>query len=245
MHQPIGYNDGCNNVCKLNRSLYGLKQASRCWNKRFTEILKKFEFKVSTADSCVFTGEINKKKIILAIYIDDGIIAAESKDVAEEFIRCLKCEFDVKVFSSLFYLGMEIIQKSSKIFIRQTAYVKKVLQKFNMQDARPVSTPAENVQTSSIKSNYVKFPYREAIGSLMYLAIATRPDIAFAISYFSRFMDSFNEEHVAGVKRIFKYLCGTIEQGIEFSKSNKLFLKCYSVIYKVILSQYGYIFPPV
>ncbi|XP_037826813.1 secreted RxLR effector protein 161-like [Lucilia sericata] len=97
-----------------------------------------------------------------------------------------------------------------------------------MQDAKPMSTPAEYVQTTSDASNKVKFPYREAVGSLMYLAIATRPDIAFAVSYASRFMDSYNEEHIAVIKRIFKYLIGTIDEGIIFAKTDDLFLNCYS-----------------
>lgn len=228
MEQPFGYSDGSNKVCKLNRSLYGLKQASRCWNKRFTEMLRKFNFKATDGDPCVFTGSIKDKKIVLAIYIDDGIIAAECKEVSDEFISYLKGEFDVKVFSTLYYLGMEIRRDASKIHICQTGYIKKLLRKFNMHDARPVSTPVESVQSTSGRSNEIKFPYREAVGSLMYLAIATRPDIAFAVSYVSRFLDSFNEHHVTAVKRIFKYLRGTDELGIEFVKETNVFLNCYT-----------------
>ncbi|XP_075150670.1 uncharacterized protein LOC142224768 [Haematobia irritans] len=96
-----------------------------------------------------------------------------------------------------------------------------------MQDSRMVSTPAEKVNELSRPSKEMSFPYREAVGSLMYLAIVSRPDIAFAVSHSSRFLDCFNNENINAVKRIFKYLRGTEEQGIEYIKT-KIQLDCYT-----------------
>lgn len=228
MQQPVGYEDGSGKVCKLLKGLYGLKQASRCWNKRFKEMLIKFNFKASSADGCVFKGEINNKLIILAIYIDDGIIAAESKEIADIFLGYLQSEFEVKRIDSLYYLGIEINQENNKIYISQSSYTKKLLRKFNMENSKPVSTPIEDTFIPGQHTKMIKFPYREAIGSLMYLAVVTRPDITFAVSFLSRFLDSYGDEHVTSVKRIFKYLSGTINDGIFFENNSDINLKCYT-----------------
>ena len=98
-----------------------------------------------------------------------------------------------------------------------------------MIDANPVSTPAETSLYSNdeekLTSNY---PFREAVGSLMYLAVGTRPDICFAVSYISRFLENPNNSHVKAVKRIFKYIRGTLKLGIFYDCNLKLRLNCYS-----------------
>jgi hypothetical protein len=95
MEQPEGYHDGTNKVCKLLRSLYGLKQAPRCWNKRIGEFLKKQGFEQSEADPCLFTKTTANGKIILAIYVDDGLIAFNNKSDVMEFVTMLQNEFKV------------------------------------------------------------------------------------------------------------------------------------------------------
>ena len=228
MRQPFGYDDGSNNVCKLNKSIYGLKQASRCWNRKFTEMLESFKLKTSTADPCVFIGSVNSSKIILAIYIDDGIIASQSANALEMMINHLKSHFEIKLFDSIYYLGMQVTKHQDKTVISQEAYTRKVLDRFGMLDAKPVTTPAEGFPTTLKNDQQPKFPYREAVGSLMYLSMVTRPDIAFAVSHASRFLDTYQSENVTAVKRIFKYLSGTAKQGISFNKTNNLSLICYS-----------------
>ena len=228
MHQPAGYEDGTKRVCKLNKSLYGLKQASRCWNQRFSNMLKSFNLKACSADPCVFVGAFNSEQLILAIYIDDGIIAAQSTATLNKFIEHLTNEFEIKVFESIYYLGIEVMQKTGKLFIRQKAYAEKVLERFGMQDAKAVATPAEAKTSVAESGQQAKYPYREAVGSLMYLSTVTRPDIAYAVSYASRFLDSYKPEHVVFVKRIFRYLRGTLDEGILFEKANNFSLTCYS-----------------
>lgn len=120
--------------------------------------------------------------------------------MSNEVIEFLRSEFDVKVFSSLYYLGIEIIQEPGKVHMRQTTYIRKLLKKFNMQDAKPVTTPAEIFNNPSRAMKQANFPYREAMQSLMYLAIATRPDIAFAVSHASRFLDFSDEDNINAVK---------------------------------------------
>lgn len=100
MQQPKGYDDGSERVCKLLKSLYGLKQASRCWNRKFTSFIQDFKFKTSKHDPCVFIRNDDNGCVILAIYIDDGLVAATSGELIKNLIAHLQKEFNVKVFEA-------------------------------------------------------------------------------------------------------------------------------------------------
>lgn len=218
MQQPIGYKDGSSKVCKLNKSLYGLKQAPRCWNDKFERILTNYNLKVSQADSCVFLNNNNDKKLILAIYVDDGLVAATHQDDIDNLFKYLKDEFKIKTGTLDYYLGMEVCQvNDNTIFLNQFGYTTKILERFNMHECKMVSTPIEE---TTIKGNFVNakevvgVPYREAIGSLMYLSVVTRPDITFAVSVLSQYLEKPLQVHWNAVKRIFRYLKGTLKHGI-------------------------------
>lgn len=231
MQQPVGFEDGSNKVCKLIKSLYGLKQASRCWNEKFTYFIKKFEFKVCESDPCVFVRKVGEDTIILAIYVDDGLVAAANEVVIKPLIDYLNEHFEIKTAIANHYLGFEVNQRpDGAIHLSQAAYVRKVLNRFGMQDANAVSTPADGNQHLSLNEGekVASFPYREAVGSLMYLNIGTRPDIAFAVSLVSRFMERPAEIHVTAVKRILRYIKGTARHGILFEKTNNLSFYAYS-----------------
>lgn len=144
MRQPKGYEDRTERVCKLNKSLYGLKQASRIWNQKFTNFLQTFQFKVCASDNCVFVGNIAGRKIYLAIWIDDGLVAATTERDIDELIVFLQREFAIKVSDGSFFVGLQINRlDDGSIHLHQSTYATKVLQKFNMLDACPVYTPAD------------------------------------------------------------------------------------------------------
>lgn len=226
MSQPAGFDDKSGKVCKLMKSLYGLKQASRCWNQKFSSFLQKFNFTVCSADPCVFINNNGKTKIILAIYIDDGLVAASDDDQIVPLLNYLKQEFEIKIFDTKSYLGLEIDRlNDGGIFLHQCGYVNRILQRFNMVECNAVSTPADANQilySNPDTTNKINFPYREAIGCLMYLTVATRPDICYAVNLASRFMENPADIHVNSVKRILKYLKGTPNYGIKFKSENNL-----------------------
>lgn len=232
MCQPKGYEDHTNRVCKLNKSLYGLKQASRVWNQKFTNFLQKFQFKICASDNCVFVGNIAGRKIYLAIWIDDGLVAATTERDIDELLSFLQREFAIKVADGSFFVGLQINRlRDGSIHVNQSTYATKVLAKFNMLDAYPVDTPVD--ANTALLSNLADgkstvFPYREAVGSLMYLTVATRPDISFAVGLACRYLNGPNENHVNLVKRIFKYIKGTISFGIRFESNFALDLVCFS-----------------
>lgn len=231
MVQPKGYEDGTGRVCRLQKSLYGLKQSSRCWNLKFTSFLQEFNFTSCKADPCVFISQTNAGRIFLAIYIDDGLVVATDEKLIGPLLAHLRQEFEVKVFDTKQFLGLEINRnKDGAIFLHQSGYVRRVLEKFGMKECNPVSTPSDlHQKLEAVKvAREVKFPYREVIGSLMYMSVATRPDISFSVNYASRYFDNPTAAHVQAVKRILKYLKRTADYGILFQPKYKLTLCGYS-----------------
>lgn len=231
MKQPDGFSDGTNKVCKLLKSLYGLKQASRCWNQKFTHFIKEFDFVQSENDPCVFIRKVNGETVILAIYVDDGLLAATNESCFRPVIDYLRKHFEVKEFEAKCYLGLMIEQRiDGTIEINQQQYTKRIIEKFGMQDAHASSTPMDNhrVLDAVGTGETVVFPYREAVGSLAYLAKGTRPDICFAVNYVSRYQEQPTALHTVAVKRIFKYLKGTLNFGLVFFSNTNFDVRCYS-----------------
>lgn len=234
MKQPEGCDDGTGRVCKLNKSLYGLKQASRCWNERFTNFLRDNNFKKINSDPCVFINNGKETLTILAIYIDDGLLATKDEKLAKKLFQKLGKEFEIVIGNAKFFLGFQIDKQiDGSIIMHQTSYANQLLKRFNMKDANPVTIPADknhnlnpNLHPNSQLAQGV--PYREAVGSLMYLAVGTRPDVAYALSTVSQFLSNPYKIHWEAVKRILKYLKGTANYGIKFVKQNDLSLIGYS-----------------
>lgn len=193
MKQPIGFSDGTGRICKLVKSLYGLKQAPRCWNTKFKKFIVDFNFKKSEADSCVFIRKNAIETTYLAIFVDDGLLISTDNSYITSVIDYLGKHFCMKAFDAKYFLGLEINRLSDgSLFLNQASYTEKILNVFGFADSHPVSTPADYQQILEVEGEEeakVNFPYRQAVGSLLYLAIGTRPDISFAVGYVSRFME--------------------------------------------------------
>jgi hypothetical protein len=214
-------------VCKLNKSLYGLKQAPRCWNKKFSAFLHEFCFKETEADQCIFVGNVGNESVYLALFVDDGLIAAKSLDTLDIMFGRLNETFKITIGDTSMFVGMQIKRDRAKqkLFIHQSAYAKRIVSKFKMSEAKKASVPIDpNVVLYPVLENDKKVenvPYREAVGSLMFLVVVSRPDIAFAVNTVSKFLNNHNDEHWRAVKRIISYVSGTIEYGIEYFCSEK------------------------
>lgn len=218
-YQPEGYQDKTQRVCRLKRSLYGLKQAPRCWNQRFVNFLETQGLVKSTADPCLFFWKSGKEKMIVVIYVDDGLVVGTDITKVRKFLDALKKEFEIKIESAGMFLGMLIQQlEGGGIFISQTVYAKKVLERFHMADACTVTTPSERGEVKPGESKPISesIPYRQAVGSLMYLAVSTRPDLMYAVSVASEKLDQATVADWSAVKRILRYLKGTIDFGIKY-----------------------------
>lgn len=239
MQQPDGFTiDNSTFVCKLNKSIYGLKQSPRCWNLKFTNFLTTFGFKQLNTDRCVFYTRVSNTDVYLALYVDDGLILCESTDIIEEILSTLSSCFDITISDGTYFCGLEIQRNREKreIFISQCGYINRILQKFNMNDCKSKSVPCvpgnplHNGQcptSTEEKKEMSNRPYREAVGSLMFTAIVSRPDIMYAVSQVSRFLNNPGSEHWSAVKRIFQYLQGTKDIGIKY-QADHLSLTMYS-----------------
>ena len=228
MCQPEGFDDGSGRVCRLKRSLYGLKQAPRCWNKRVGNYLRQLGFQQNEADPCVFMRFRGSGKTIIALYVDDGIIAATSEAEVKMLIADLESEFKITAKEASYFLGFEItVQLDGSIKICQEGYTKRILERFGMAECRPCPTPVikESVKTESENCEYSNdcemFSYRSAVGALLYLSTGSRPDIAYAVGLVSRNLECPSHEDFVAVKRIFRYLRGTADHGLVYRPGYK------------------------
>lgn len=188
MMQPEGFDDNSGRVCKLQKSLYGLKQSPKCWNLRLKQVLLDFKLNESTADPCLFYRNTEDDKLIVVLYVDDGIVAATKTSSIDEFLKKLEEEFEITSGPLGYFLNVLIERDhNGSICISQKTYTEEIIRRFNMEGAKPVSTLIEkSVLTEEVASTELTAaPYREAVGCLMYLAVATRPDISFAVNYVS------------------------------------------------------------
>ena len=241
MAQPEGYVDqnNPNLVCKLKKSIYGLKQAARCWNDVLHEYLLSDGYKRSDADPCVYTKIIKKNGrnviMLIAVYVDDTILASNDKDVLSTEKEKLSERFEMDDRGEIHYLlGMRIQRdRNSKILtIDQSLYLEKVLDRFGMLNCNPVSTPLETGKKfQKVKENDEVFDtqlYQSAVGSLIYATICTRPDLCASVGVLSQHMAKPGSEHWSGIKRIFRYLKGTLTYGLKFVASDDFQLYGYS-----------------
>lgn len=220
MEIPEGFPKHGNEVCKLVKSLYGLKQAPRCWNQKFDSALRKFGFEQCQADKCIYRGYVQEHKVLLIIYVDDGLLISPSDKALDIFLTELGKCFEIKVGDINNYVGLEIIENKERnsIFLHQTRYINKIVNKFGMNQCNPSVTPADpNADLMRIETD-INFegPYRECVGSLMFAAIVSRPDIAYSVGVASRFLNNPTVAQWNAVKRIIRYLKNTANYGIEY-----------------------------
>jgi hypothetical protein len=227
MEPPEGFPNKDNHVCRLQKSLYGLKQSPRCWNSKFTEFMKRNNFKQGDSDPCLFIKGVNKHMVIVGLYVDDLVITGSDTQIRSTK-ELLSKEFDMKDLGSLKYiLGIEVNGDKGGYSLHQSKYINEILKRFSMEDCKPLHTPA--ITPPGIPTE--EFPdtskYQQAVGSLNYLATCTRPDISFAISQIARKMHQPTEEDWLAVKRVFHYLQATKHYVLKYS-NEKLNLLGYS-----------------
>uniref|UniRef100_A0A1Y1K3D6 Reverse transcriptase Ty1/copia-type domain-containing protein n=1 Tax=Photinus pyralis TaxID=7054 RepID=A0A1Y1K3D6_PHOPY len=215
MEQPDGFVQG-KLVCKLNKSLYGLKQASRVWNERFHTFVVRIGFLRSQYDQCLYLMGSGASMILLLLYVDDLILLGKNLDKILIVKRLIAAEFEMRDMGEIkTFLGINIQRNrdAGTLYLSQRKYLEDVLRRFNMNNCNPVATPME-IQTKKItrsESEFTKKPYRELIGCLMYIAYATRPDLCAAVGYFSQFQSCATDEHWIGAKRILRYVKSSLD----------------------------------
>lgn len=227
MRQPQGFivKGAENKVCKLKRAIYGLKQSSRAWNKRVDDVLTKLNYKRSNLEPCLYIKRQNNLLTVVALYVDDFFIFSNDVNNTNMLKEYLNAQFKVKDLGEARQsLGVRIVRDYDKgcITLDQETYIDQILKKFNMSECKSVDTPMDKnvcLENSNNTCNE-NIPYQRLIGSLMYLAVLTRPDIAYAVSFLSQFNNCYSEIHWNCAKRILRYLKGTKSYVLKFTKDN-------------------------
>ncbi|XP_068661887.1 uncharacterized mitochondrial protein AtMg00810-like [Aristolochia californica] len=220
MEQPPGYIDPRfpDHVCKLQKALYGLKQAPRAWFQRFSSFLIHLGFHCSHADPSLFVFHRHSNILYLLLYVNNIIIMGNNPSLLDSFATKLHSEFATKNLRSLsYFLGLEATPTADGLFLSQLKYARDILARAQLLDSKPVHTPMVVSHHLSSVGQLFSDPtlYRSLVGALQYLTIM-RPDIAHVVNSVSQFLHSPTTDHFLAVKRILRYVKGTLHYGLSF-----------------------------
>ena len=207
MRPPPGLNLPRDHVLKLRKGLYGLKQSGRNWNHLLSTVLYEFGLTVSDCDPCLFINV--EKGLVVVVYVDDLLISCVSDNDYHELRKFLADKFELNDLGKLtWYLGIYVEYSQDAVSLSQSLYVDQVVSRFRMENAIGYDSPTCGkilMPAKDISEIVTNVPYRELVGALMWLSVTTRPDITFAVSSVSRFLDSPTKEHWNAAKRILRY----------------------------------------
>ncbi|GJY29381.1 retrovirus-related pol polyprotein from transposon TNT 1-94 [Tanacetum coccineum] len=223
--------DKPNHMYKLKKALYGLKQAPRAWYDMLSSFLISQDFSKGSVDPTLFIHRDGKELLLVQIYVDDIIFAASTPELCDLFSKIMCSKFKMSMMGKIsFFLGLQISQSPRGIFINQSKYALESLKKYGFDSCDPVDTPmVEKSKLDEDKEGKAVDPshYRGMIGTLLYL-IASRPDLQFAICMCARYQARPTEKHLNAVKRIFRYLKGTVNRGLWYPKDSSIALTAFA-----------------
>lgn len=226
MRQPSGFERGGSLVCRLNKAIYGLKQASRKWNERFHEFMCRMNFKRSEQDYCLYYCSMDTAVIYVVIYVDDILIIGSSEKAICDLKQKLSSEFEMRDLQEVrSFLGVNIQRDRERgvMVFEQKAYVKSILERFGMTNCKPSVIPMETHLKLEKEKNiklFTRKPFKELIGCLMYLMVTSRPDICAAVNYFAGFQCCATDTHWIHLKRVLRYLRGTMDYQLVYRRKD-------------------------
>ncbi|GKB76724.1 retrovirus-related pol polyprotein from transposon TNT 1-94, partial [Tanacetum coccineum] len=216
---------------ELKKALYGLKQALRAWYDMLSSFLISQYFSKGSVDPTLFIRRDGKELLLIQIYVDDIIFAASTPELCDLFSKIMCSKFKMSMMGKIsFFLGLQISQSPRGIFINQSKYALESLKKYGFDSCDPVDTPmVEKSKLDEDKEGKAVDPshYRGMIGTLLYLT-ASRPDLQFAICMCARYQARPTEKHLNAVKRIFRYLKGTVHRGLWYPKDSSIALTAFA-----------------
>lgn len=213
-----------NKVLRLKKAVYGLKQAPRSWNSQVNSVLINSNYQRSKHEPCVYYKRHDKKLTIIAVFVDDFFTFSNDQEETKFLKKKLFKSFNLKDLGKISNcLGMAVTQneKSKTIKLSHEKYILELLEKFNMTNCKPVSTPIIKTQFDDLPADpSLEKTYQQLIGSLLYLSVTSRPDISYAVTFLSQFSKRPNHQHWTSAKRILRYLKGTSNHCLTYKKSN-------------------------
>ncbi|CAI7809569.1 unnamed protein product [Closterium sp. NIES-53] len=225
MAQPEGYDDESGRVLRLKKAIYGLKQTPRQWYLKLRGVLEEIGFTPSSADHSLFMLGEGEQRSFMVVYVDDILIFSPSSDLVKEVMLKLQDKFKCKALGDVsFYLGLHIERDVEKRCMRvhQRKYLEALAAKFGRSEGH-VATPfpsgfkcVKGPEEESVGEEERR-RFHSLVGSLMYAAVNTRPDVAFATGQLARVVQCPNEEQVAAEMRVANYLGQTPTVGLQYS----------------------------
>lgn len=233
MAQPPGLKDSQQPtyVCKLHKAIYGLRQAPRAWHDALKTFITSHGFTTSQSDPSLFIYASGTTLAYFLVYVDDLLLTGNDASFLHHFIQSLSNRFSLKHMGTPHYfLGIELIPSKIGLFLSQHKFIRDILQRFDMDAAKPTYTPLSTTSTLTLNDGTAAADstlYRQIIGALQYLNL-TRPDLSFAINKLSQFMHKPTSLHFQHLKRLLRYLKATINFGILLKKTTALTLQVYT-----------------
>jgi hypothetical protein len=220
-----------NKVLRLIKALYGLRQAPRAWYAKLDKSLIGLGFRRSPSEHAVYLRGAGARRLVVGVYVDDLIIAGGNQVDIDTFKGQMKATFKMSDLGLLhYYLGLEVSQTEAGITICQSSYAAKILETAGLTGCNPSATPMEpRLKLSKVSSAPAidSSMYRSVVGSLRYL-VNSRPDLTYSVGYISRFMENPTTEHLAAMKRVLRYVAGTLHFGCCYKRKKNPQLVGYS-----------------
>ncbi|KAL8098650.1 hypothetical protein AgCh_031421 [Apium graveolens] len=217
-------------VCKLKKSLYGLKHKARNWFAKLSSTLLRMQYVQSKTDYSLFIHHTSTVITLVLVYVDDLLIAGNCSNSINTLKSLMSQTFHMKDVGPLtYFLGLEIHRDAAGIIMCQKKYTCDILHKYGLSTAKPVLLPMDpHVKLTAGEGELLSDPalYQRLIGKLIYLTI-TRPDIAYTVQLLSQFIQQPTSTHFQAAKRLLRYLIGTSSQGILLASSSAAQLTAY------------------
>ena len=234
MEQPEGFEVQSERrlVCRLNKSLYGLKQAPRAWHEKLEEHMSHQGFRQVAHEHCLFIMGAGNEMVLLGVYVDDILLLSHSLGKIVHVKTAMSKAFEIKDMGEATYiLGMRIIRNKEEgtITLSQTSFIETILDRFGMSACKSIRTPMDanqklskqmGVCTAGEAEDMQGVPYQQLIGSIMYLMVGSRPDIAFSVGVLCQYMQKPGVEHWRAAQRVLRYLQGSKDLCLTFTRSN-------------------------
>jgi len=232
VEQPKGFEcrEEEGKVYKLNKALYGLRQAPRAWYSRIEGYFVKEGFQKCYCEHTLFVKTEKEGILIISLYVDDLIYTSNSGELLKRFKASMENEFAMTDLGQMkYFLGVEVIQDDHGIFISQKKYAEDILKKFGMEECNAVRNPmvpGNKLTKDGDRTSIDPTSFKQLVGSLRYLT-ATRPDLIYSVNLVSRYMEKPGESHLSAAKRILRYVQGTREYGIQYKRGGNASLVGY------------------
>lgn len=207
-------------VCKLIKSIYGLKQSARCWNRTLHAVLDKLGFKQCQSDSCLYVCGDSENKVLLLVYVDDMLVGCRDEATIVKVYAALAKQLDITNLGAVkHFLGYDVRCDKGIYSVQLTSYIDTVIKRFGLTDCKPAKTPMEpgyskaEVQGKPFEDTT---QYRSLLGALLYVAVTARPDVAVSVSILGRRVSAPTDTDWKAAKRVVKYLKGTKNMQLVF-----------------------------